>query len=70
MSCKSCGTEWGQHPGVEPTCKELQEARESLEAMKLRLERFEKENYRLGCLVSELRADADLYRAAFGKEKE
>jgi hypothetical protein len=71
------------HLGLEGTCKELQEAKQMIVKLEneacrltveaadrqLRLERFEKENYRLGCLVSELRADADLYRATFGNKE-
>lgn len=37
--CRSCGKRWTDHNGVEPTCKELQEAREAIENLQERLKR-------------------------------
>jgi len=73
-NCKSCGTPWIRHNGIEPTCAELQECKKREGEIRPRLtadcERLSQRNLALEEENKALRKELTLVRTRRGKATE
>jgi cell shape-determining protein MreC len=73
-TCKSCGTPWLRHNGIEPTCAQLQECKKREGEIRPRLiadcERLSQRNLALEEENKALRKELTLVRTRRGKATE